>query len=83
MMPQPDGSLVLTGSTGSRTFPLTSNALERCHGALAPTSRTGFVMCLNDGGRTLLYGSYFKVSGNGSNVISSAIGPGGRLFLAD
>src|SRR5262249_38252578 len=83
VIPQPDRSLVLTGSTGSRTFPLSQNALEQCHGALAPTARTGFVMRLNESGHTLLYGSYFNVSRNGSNLFSSAIGPDGKLFLID
>jgi uncharacterized protein (TIGR03437 family) len=83
VIPQSDRSLVLTGSTGSRTFPLSQNALERCHAALAPTARTGFVMRLNESGHTLLYGSYFNVSRNGSELFSSAIGPDGKLFLID
>jgi uncharacterized protein (TIGR03437 family) len=81
LIPQSDGTLVLAGTTGSRTFPVTPTALERCHGALAPTAGTGFLMHFNESGRTVLYSTYFNVSRNGSALLAASIGPDGRVFL--
>jgi uncharacterized protein (TIGR03437 family) len=83
LLPQPDGTFVLAGTTGSRTFPVTPTALERCHGALALTAGTGFLMHFNESGRTVLYSTYFNVSRNGSGLLAASIGPDGKVFLVE
>ncbi len=79
LMPTVDakGNIWVVGSTGSRDFPVTPDALQSKHGG---GSNDGLLIVLSPDGSKVLYATY--LGGSGDECIRSiALGPKGEVYL--
>jgi len=83
LMPTPDarGNIFIVGSTSSRDFPVTPDAVQRqLAGAGGKRGGDGAVAVLSPDGSRLLYATY--LGGRGADLIRSvALGPKGEVYL--
>jgi uncharacterized protein (TIGR03437 family) len=78
---EPEGTVVLAGTAGSRLARLTADAHEPCNSAAAPTQYTGFLARLQPGDGALAYASYFTVGMYDTAIRAAALDRDGRLVL--
>jgi hypothetical protein len=83
LMPTPDaeGNVFLVGTTRSRDFPVTEDAVQSAYaGAEGPWDGDGALALLSGDGTELLYATY--LGGSGADLVRSiALGPRGELYL--
>ena len=78
---EPEGTVVVVGTAGSRLFRLTIDAHEPCNSAPAPTQNSGFLARLTPDGASLAYASYFTAGLYDTAVRAAALDAQGRLLL--
>jgi hypothetical protein len=85
------GAAYVTGTTGSTTFPITSDAYQKTnHAAIESGSFTGFVTKLSPAGNTLVYSTFLGGSGvadccnvpYGDSAQAIALGAEGHAYIA-
>jgi hypothetical protein len=83
LMPTPDdrGNILVVGTTRSRDFPVSPDALQGSFaGAAGEGDGDGALAILSPDGSKLLYATYLGGSG-GDLIRSVALGPGGEIYL--
>ena len=78
---EPEGTVVVVGTAGSRLFRLTSDAHEPCNGAPFPTQNSGFLARLKPDGSEVSYASYFTAGTFDTAVRAAALDAEGRLTV--
>jgi uncharacterized protein (TIGR03437 family) len=82
-IPAPDGTVLAAGTTSSRFFPVTKNALERCNTVIIQTLGSGFLARITADGTSLVYSSYFNTGSQPSSITALHQDSAGRLVIEE
>ncbi len=81
VIPDSDGSVIVGGTTSSRFFPTTSDALERCNLVAGLGANTGFLARLAPNGTSFLYASFLNTGSLPFLVSAVSRNKSGRLVV--
>lgn len=80
-IPSPDGTVLVAGTTSSRFFPVTNDALERCNTVVIQTAGSGFLARIAADGTSFVYSSYFNTGFQPSSITALHQDSAGRLVI--
>ncbi len=81
LQPDTDGTILVAGTTSTRFWPTTPDALERCNIVAAETVGSTFLRRVSAEGTTTLYSSFFNAGTSGSYATKLARDSEGRIVM--